>query len=261
MHHHQAESGMKGKERGVKGTGVARRHGVTETTKLVGNDKKKKVTIIIKLIGFCIYHHSLMLYRLKMNKKRFSLFSHQVIGLLPGKDNQAPYVTCAAKVIPFCLSQSEAWHNSFIHSYCASRHLQYSTCRLPPSSFLSYHEFLFRLSCQSSQLFLLLPFSFLHCVPLICSLAEIQSWQRSMGKKKSRTHVWYSLDQRCQTKSLWARRGLPKGPVSPTGWFYKVCKNCESMISIFALFTIFRIISWDISVFIWLSLLYHTDIK
>lgn len=54
MHHHQAESGMKGKERGVKGTGVARRHGVTETTKLVGNDKKKKVTIIIKLIGFCI---------------------------------------------------------------------------------------------------------------------------------------------------------------------------------------------------------------
>lgn len=39
MHHHQAESGMKGKERGVKGIGVARRHGVTETTKLVGNDK------------------------------------------------------------------------------------------------------------------------------------------------------------------------------------------------------------------------------
>lgn len=224
MHHHQAESGMKGKERGVKGTGVARRHGVTETTKLVGNDKKKKVTIIIKLIGFCIYHHSLMLYRLKMNKKRFSLFSHQVIGLLPGKDNQAPYVTCAAKVIPFCLSQSEAWHNSFIHSFCASRHLQYSTCRLPPSSFLSSHEFLFMLSCQSSQLFLSLPFSFFHCVPLICSLAEIQSWQRSMGKKKSRTHVWYSLDQRCQTKSLWARRGLPKGPVSPPGGFTKCVK-------------------------------------
>lgn len=108
MHHHQAESGMKGKERGVKGIGVARRHGVTETTKLVGNDKKKKVTIIIKLTGFCIYHHSLMLYRLKMNKKQFSFISHQVIGLLPGKDNQAPYVTCAAKVIPFCLSQSEA---------------------------------------------------------------------------------------------------------------------------------------------------------
>lgn len=145
-----------------------------------------------------------MLNRLKMNKKMFSFISHQVIGLLPGKDNQAPYVTCAAKVILFCLSQSEAWHNSFIHSYCASRHLQYSTCRLPPSSFLGYHwiffhSVFFMLSCQSRQLFLSLPFSFLHCVSLTCPLSEIQSWQRSMGKKKSRNYVWYSLDQRCQT--------------------------------------------------------------
>lgn len=30
--------------------------------------------------------------------------SLQVIGMLPGKDGQAPFVTCAAKVIPFCLS-------------------------------------------------------------------------------------------------------------------------------------------------------------
>lgn len=26
------------------------------------------------------------------------LLSHQVIGMLPGKDGQAPYVTCGAKV-------------------------------------------------------------------------------------------------------------------------------------------------------------------
>lgn len=31
--------------------------------------------------------------------------SPQVIGMLPGNNGQAPYVTCGAKVIPFCLSQ------------------------------------------------------------------------------------------------------------------------------------------------------------
>lgn len=37
MHHHQAESGMKGKD---ERDGVARRHGVTEIMKLVGNEEK-----------------------------------------------------------------------------------------------------------------------------------------------------------------------------------------------------------------------------
>ena len=37
MHHHQNESGMK-KER--ERDGVARRHGVTEKMKLVGNEEK-----------------------------------------------------------------------------------------------------------------------------------------------------------------------------------------------------------------------------
>jgi len=39
MHHHQAESGMKGKE-GKEWDDVARRHGVTEIMKLVGNKGK-----------------------------------------------------------------------------------------------------------------------------------------------------------------------------------------------------------------------------
>lgn len=39
MHHHQAESGMN-EERGWEKDGVARRHGVTEKMKLVGNEEK-----------------------------------------------------------------------------------------------------------------------------------------------------------------------------------------------------------------------------
>lgn len=36
-------------------------------------------------------------------------FSPQVIGLMPGKNGQPPYVTCGAKVIPLCLSHITVW--------------------------------------------------------------------------------------------------------------------------------------------------------
>ena len=45
MHHHQAESGMK-KKKGRERDGVARRHGVSEVVKVVGN---KEMIIPVKI--------------------------------------------------------------------------------------------------------------------------------------------------------------------------------------------------------------------
>lgn len=44
----------------------------------------------------------MLLFAERKRRKRNcrSVFSHQVIGMFPGKDGQAPFVTCAAKVIP-----------------------------------------------------------------------------------------------------------------------------------------------------------------
>lgn len=81
--------------------------------KLVGN---KEMIIPVKIRKSRLYISSFLTYFtehdflflcvfLKWCWRRAVFLSHQVIGMLPGKGGQAPFVTCGAKVIPFCLSQ------------------------------------------------------------------------------------------------------------------------------------------------------------
>lgn len=99
-------------------------------------------------------------------------FSPQVIGLMPGKNGQPPYVTCGAKVIPLCLSHITVW----IRACWAS-----AVCTHLKSSLMSASESY--LSCMPlyrlHHLSVLLVSSFHPCCdPLICPLPEIQSWQK-----------------------------------------------------------------------------------
>lgn len=148
MHHHQAESGMKD-IKWRETNSVARRHWVTEIMKLVGNEekiipgKKRRPDYSYWLLQLLLISSIFQKFQawfsipVCLTKKWYwcwrsvAFSSRQVIGMLPGKNGQAPYVTCGAKVIPFCLSQ---FGFQPIHSYCAS--LSSAICHLSLISIL-----------------------------------------------------------------------------------------------------------------------------
>lgn len=118
VHHHQAESGMKAKE--GREIDVARRHGVIEIIRLVEQEetdnpserRKKRQCQDYRLL--CLLRPSVMsscnlksyhfsVFEVRVSRECVVFPSHQVIGLLPGKNGQAPFVTCGAKVIPFTM--------------------------------------------------------------------------------------------------------------------------------------------------------------
>lgn len=99
-------------------------------------------------------------------------FSPQVIGLMPGKNGQPPYVTCGAKVIPSRLSHITVWIRACWASAVCT-HLS------PPSRLRLNRICLACLFYHLHHLSVLLVSSFHPCRdPLICPLPEIQNWQK-----------------------------------------------------------------------------------
>lgn len=106
------------------------------------------------------------------SNKIMSVSSHQVIGMFPGMDGQAPFVTCAAKVIVV---------DNLPHSS--------ATCHpgvipLPLTSIWWKSHFWGTPPCPLHHLSVFI-FSF---PPPFCCInlsSEIQSWQRWMGKKRA----------------------------------------------------------------------------